>query len=147
MADRMQSFVDLLSPNLSTSLKNGVVRHVASLPMTDPFEVDPAAYPMMRFEEPVNRVELRSALAEIFAKALTWRLKSHFDFYSEYMFSFASFQQPYQSEHKHCNSRSPNFGEYDHVMLPYIPSVWRRHRERMADDFDEFKLISHGMVL
>ena len=158
MAREFLTFIDLLIPRTCGDLVDVPKLDVVALPNTDPMvpiaslraETDrqPNTAPLDFYEIPPARTVFRTELTKIFEKALKWRAEKHKFMHESWLFHFPGFGQPYKTEEVQRLERSHGTKEpWKGVILCLMPIVYRNRRKIVQGLFDEYRIVSRGIVL
>lgn len=147
MAHKMQNYMDLLLPRLTTTDSYAQELKVISFPLTDPVSPVASSGALHPCEEAAERVELREKLTDIFQMALEFRAKMEMDGEESLIFSFPHSGDPYNAEQVKRAGPYTDYQTGTHVVLGLKPIVWRTHRVSLLHEVQRPWRAIHGVVI
>ncbi|KAJ9607572.1 hypothetical protein H2200_007650 [Cladophialophora chaetospira] len=157
----LQTYIDLLIP--ADSPDEDYERDaVISLPGLDPRRTNTTTSPTaevpspFRPEETLHRAQFRNGFADVYKRALRWRIDLSMRLQESYMFLWPSFLALYVPDtHRREGSRdsedenSPGGRQVQQrrVRLGMKPIVWRCTKRKIGDNWSDWELVCRGEVI
>ncbi|OCT50476.1 hypothetical protein CLCR_06970 [Cladophialophora carrionii] len=147
MATTFQGFVDLIMPRQNTPYPLYPVCDVKSCPRTDPIRPDMPAREFTLLEEPVDRINFREDLRNVFETALQWRAERDQTMFERYDISFPSLGDEYVASQMVEEEDSEGNKRARPVILCLLPVLFRSFSRRILGENERPKKVVSGIVL